>query len=128
MFAARPIHVGRILFVVALLWVSPVLIPQAPCAGVTIITHGFSGNADGWVLGMAGKMRGYPRFPGTNVINYEVTVSSGFAFTARKVAGGLPSNDPTAEIVINLDWGALAGFFSQYDTYEVAAAVVPRLL
>lgn len=128
MFAARPIHVGQIPFAVALLWASLLAVPQAPGAGVTLITHGFSGNADGWVLGMAGKMRGYPQFPGTNVINYEVSISSGFAVTSRKVAGGHPTNDPVAEIVINLDWGALAGFFSQYDTYEVAAAVVPRLL
>src|SRR5688572_12611683 len=128
MFAAKPSQVGRFLFAVAMLWASLFSAPRVQGAGVTLITHGFSGNADGWVLGMAGKIRGYPQFPGTNVINYEVTVSSGFAVTARKVAGGLPSNDPTAEIVINLDWGALAGLFSQYDTYEVAAAVVPRLL
>ena len=97
MFAARPIHVGRILIVVAILWVSLISSPRAHGAGVTLITHGFSGNADGWVLGMAGKIRGYPRFPGTNVINYEVSVSSGFAVTARKVAGGHPTNDPTAD-------------------------------
>lgn len=100
-------------------------------AGVTIITHGFSGNADGWVLGMAGKVPSYYRFTGTNVICYEVTVTSSggnFSVTPRKVAGGNPTNDFNPEIIIKLDWGALAGFFSQFDTYEVAAAVVPRLL
>lgn len=99
-------------------------------AGVTIITHGFGGNADGWVTGMAGRIPGYPGFPGTNVVSYEVTVSDsgGFVVTSRKATGGHPTNDFSAEIVIKLDWGPLAGFFSQYDTYEVAAAVVPRLL
>jgi len=99
-------------------------------AGVTVITHGFNGNAQGWVLGMAGNIPGYHRFPGTNVICYEVSVSNNGAFTvtSRKLAGGHPTNDFNAEMVIKLDWGDLAGFFDQYDTYEVAAAVVPRLL
>jgi hypothetical protein len=99
-------------------------------AGVTVITHGFSGNVQGWVSGMADNIRRHPSFPGTNIICYEVVVSDsgGFVVTPRKVSGGHPTNDFSAEIVIKLDWGALAGFFTQYDTYEVAAAVVPRLL
>jgi hypothetical protein len=101
-----------------------------PGAGVTIVTHGFNGDAQGWVLGMAENIPGYYRFPGTNVICYEVSVmdSGGFVVSSRKLAGGNPTNEFTAEIVIKLDWGDLAGFFSQYDTYEVAAALVPRLL
>jgi len=99
-------------------------------AGVTLITHGFNGDAQGWVLGMARRMPAYFRFPGTNVICYEMSVTDNgnFAVTARKVSGGQPTNDSSAEIVIKLDWGDLAGFFSQYDTYQVAALVVPRLL
>jgi hypothetical protein len=99
-------------------------------AGVTIITHGFSGNADGWILGMAGKVPDYYRFAGTNVICYEMTVtySGNFSVSSRKVAGGHPTNDFNPEIIIKLDWGALAGFFNQFDTYEVAAAVVPSLI
>src|SRR6266487_1054291 len=57
-----------------------------------------------------------------------VSYNSGFTVTSRKIAGGHPTNDFNAEIVIKLDWGDLAGFFDQYDTYEVAAAVAPRLL
>jgi hypothetical protein len=104
--------------------------PRIHSAGVTIITHGFSGNADGWVLGMGQRIPSYYRFPGTNVICYEVTASynGGFVVTSRKLAGGHPTNDSNAEIVIKLDWGPLAGFFDQYDTYEVASAVVPKLL
>ncbi len=107
------------------------LVPQfSRAAGVTLITHGFNGDAQGWVLGMAGKLSAYDPFVGTNVICYEVSVgySGGFVVTPRKIAGGPPSNDFSAEIVLKLDWGDLAGFLSQYDTYEVAAAVVPRLL
>lgn len=104
--------------------------PRIQGAGVTIITHGFSGNADGWVLYMAGSIPGHPQFPGTNVVCYEMTITdnNGFVVTSRKVAGGHPTNDFSAEIVIKLDWGALAGFFNQYDTYEVARGIVPRLL
>ena len=99
-------------------------------AGVTVITHGFNGDAQGWVLGMAGNIPGHPRFPGSNVICYEVRVSDNgsFVVTPAKIAGGHPTNDFNTEIVIKLDWGDLAGIFSQYDTYEIAAAVVPRLL
>ena len=97
---------------------------------MTIITHGFSGNASGWVQQMAGEIAGYDRFPGTNVICYQIRASygGGFVVTATKLAGGNPTNDLAAEIVIKLDWGDLAGFFNQYDTYEVAEAVAPRLL
>lgn len=99
-------------------------------AGVTLITHGFNGDAQGWVLGMAARMPGYPTFPGTNAICYEVSVSysGGYVVRPRKISGGNPSTDPSAEIVIKLDWGDLAGILPQYETYEVAAAVVPRLL
>ncbi len=96
-------------------------------AGVTLITHGFNGNADGWVLGMARKMPAFPTFAGTNVICYEVSVGDN-NISSRRLAGGSPTNDPTAEIVIKLDWGDLAGLVGQTDTYEVAARLVPRLV
>ncbi len=96
-------------------------------AGVTLITHGFNGNADGWVLGMARKIPAFPTFPGTNVICYEVSVGDN-NISSRRLAGGHPTNDPAAEIVIKLDWGDLAGLVGQTDTYEVAARLVPRLV
>jgi len=52
------------------------VLPAARGAGVTVITHGFNGDAQGWVLGMAGNIPGYYRFPGTNVICYEVRVQN----------------------------------------------------
>ncbi len=96
-------------------------------AGVTIITHGFNSDAQGWVLGMAEKFSGYPTFPGTNVLCYEVQVGDNNVI-ARRIGGGLPADNVSGEIVIKLDWGDLAGLFNQYDTYEVAARVTPRLL
>jgi len=128
MFAPGLSAAGRVVFCLTLLGAGSV--PSGYGAGVTVITHGFNGDAQGWVLGMAARIPGYPRFSGTNVICYEVSVSDsgGFVVTPRKIAGGQPTNDPSAEIVIKLDWGDLAGLFSQYDTYAVAAAVAPRLL
>ncbi len=73
-------------------------------AGVTVITHGFNGDAQGWVLGMAGRIPGYDSFPGTNIICYEVSVSSRFVVTSRKISGGHPANDPSAE---HADWGVM---------------------
>lgn len=102
--------------------------PRVQAAGVTIITHGFGGDASGWVLYMGGGMPGYPRFPGTNVVCYEMSITDNNIVASRKIAGGHPTNDFSAEIVIKLDWGDLAGFFNQHDTYEVAQGVVPRLL
>lgn len=105
-------------------------VAELAAAGVTVITHGFNGNVQGWVSGMANRISRHPQFPGTNILCYEmaVTDNGGLGVTSRKVAGGNPTNDPTAEIVIKLDWSELAGLFAQYDTYEVAAAVVPKFL
>ena len=44
-------------------------------AGVTLITHGQSGNVTGWVAGMADAVAYYPFFPGTNAIVYTARVS-----------------------------------------------------
>src|SRR4029453_10414203 len=96
----RPLTVLRIWAV--LLFFCLVAPSRCQCAGVTIITHGFSGNADGWVVGLGQRIPGYYTFPGTNVICYEVTASysGGFVVTSRKLAGGHPTNDSNAEIVI----------------------------
>lgn len=98
-------------------------------AGVTIITHGLNGSIDGWVLAMAGRMEEYYRFPGTGFTCYEIyftQTNSIYTPTWRRLAGlPAPSTD-SGEIVVKLDWRQLAN--NSYSTYEVAAAVVPRLL
>lgn len=99
-------------------------------AGVTLITHGQSGNVTGWIAGMADSVPYYPLFAGTNVIHYTVRVtgSGTLSATATRVAGAPLATDPHAEIVIRLDWSGQAGLFNQFDTEAVAAAVAPRLL
>lgn len=105
----------------------------SPCAGkgagVTIITHGLNGNVDGWVLAMAERMGEYYRFPGASFTCYELyfaETNSNYTLTWRRLAGPPPPATDSGEILIKLDWRQLAN--NDYSTYEVAAAVVPRLL
>jgi hypothetical protein len=99
-------------------------------AGVTLITHGLGGDTDGWVSGMAAQIPAYARFPGTNFSTYKlffVANGSGYNLTASRVSGGLPSVTDSGEIILKLDWSQLSDGYS-YDTFQVAAAVVPALL
>src|SRR5690349_8806080 len=79
---------------------------SASAAGVTMITHGFNGNVSGWVQGMARAIPSYGRFVGTNAIVYDLVVTDnrGLTVSARKVFGGQPATDPSAEIILKLDW------------------------
>jgi hypothetical protein len=108
----------------------PLLAPSAGrSAGVTIITHGLNGNVDGWVLAMAGRMREYYRFPGATFTCYEIyfaLTNSTYTPTWRRLDGPPPSAANSGEIVVKLDWRQLAN--NDYSTYQVAAAVAPRLL
>ncbi|HEY2125127.1 MAG TPA: hypothetical protein VGG94_06650, partial [Chthoniobacterales bacterium] len=38
--------------------------------GVTVITHGFNSNVTDWIIPMAGKVPGYPVFPGSTYSCY----------------------------------------------------------
>jgi hypothetical protein len=98
-------------------------------AGVTIITHGLNGNVDDWVISMADRMTRYHRFPGTSYTCYELyftLTNSNYVLTWRRLGGSPPPAVDSAEIFVKLDWRQLAN--NDYSTYEVAAAVVPRLL
>jgi len=79
---------------------------------------------------MADSVPYYPFFPGTNVICYEMRVTDNGAFvvTPTRLSGAPLAADPHAEILIKLDWSAEAGLLSQYETEEIATAVVPHLL
>jgi hypothetical protein len=107
------------------------LIPvPSVAAGVTLVTHGLNGNANGWVNAMALKIPGYEHFPGTNYTVYKLTVtaSSGTYFVAAaRTAGSPPLTTDSGQIGLRLDWSALADGNSA-NTYDVARAVVPALL
>lgn len=102
-------------------------------AGVTIITHGYSGDVNGWVTGMADRVPVYSTFPGTNFTTYKLTFTASgnnFAYQWSRTNGSPPSLTDSGEVVIKLDWSAVAGgvFAITQSTSNVAAAVSTVLL
>jgi len=98
--------------------------------GVTLITPGLNGDVNGWITGMANDIPGYRTFPGTNYTCYEfyfTNISGSYYLTSTRVAGNAPSATDTGEIIIKLDWSQLSDGNS-YNTYQIAAAVLPALL
>jgi hypothetical protein len=92
--------------------------------GVTLITHGYNANVNGWVSGMSGAVARYPRFPGTNYTTYTVTLTTDGSnyFYAWSRTNSSPSVTDSGEIIVKLDWSQMAGGSAPYDisTYTVA--------
>lgn len=121
-----PYAAGKRLLVGTLLFVS-VFIPQSTkAAGVTIITHGYSGDVNGWITGMADAIPDYYNFPGTNFTTYTITLTTdgvGDYFYQWSRTNGSPSVADSGEIIVKLDWSQMAGGLSapyDIDTYTVA--------
>ena len=81
-------------------------------AGVTIITHGFNSNVTDWIIPMAGKVPGYPSFPGSTYSCYEISVTqngSGQYVAAATFLGGTPPLlSDSGEMLVKLDWSTLS--------------------
>src|SRR5204862_7151544 len=81
--------------------------------GVTIITHGFNSNVTDWIIPMAGRMNGYPGFPGTTYSCYEISITRNgagqYVAAATFLSGSAPLLTDSGEIVVKLDWSTLSG-------------------
>lgn len=109
---------------------------SAQAAGVTIITHGFDSDANGWVAAMADAIPSNHSFPGTNFTIYEITLTTDgehYYYAWQRDSGSSPSNTDTGEIIVKLDWSQMAGtedpLDDPYDTSTyIVASVASRVL
>jgi hypothetical protein len=100
--------------------------------GVTIITHGYNSDVNGWITGMADRLPAYYRFPGTNFTTYKLTLTTdgtSYFYTWSR-SGSSPTNSDSGEIIVKLDWSQMAGGAAPYDisTRDVATIASSVLL
>jgi hypothetical protein len=113
------------LFSVLLFLLSALIPCLTKAAGVTVITHGLNGNADGWVTGMANQIPAYHGFPGTNYTFYKlyfIPNGGGYSLTWSRLGGNPPSATDSGEIIVAFDWSQLADGKS-YNTYQIASVL-----
>ncbi|HXU75752.1 MAG TPA: hypothetical protein VN794_04245 [Methylomirabilota bacterium] len=103
---------------------------HAAAGGVTLITHGFNSSIDGWVIGMATQVPGYPGFPGTNFSCYEIAITqnaqSQLIATPTLLFGTPPLGTDSGEIIIKLDWSTLSA--GTVPTTSIASTAANALL
>ena len=99
--------------------------------GVTIITHGFNSNVTDWIIPMAGKVGGYPGFPGSSYSCYQISItqngSGQYVATASFIAGAAPLLTDSGEMVVKLDWSTLSSLGGP-STTTIAQTAVTALL
>ena len=86
-------------------------------AGVTIITHGYDSDANGWVTAMADHITNYSRFFGTNYTIYKVTLTtdgSNYYYQWSRENGDPPAMTDSGEIIVKLDWSQMSGGSNPY--------------
>src|SRR6266478_3939615 len=100
--------------------------------GVTLITHGYNSDVNGWITGMASRLPTYYRFPGTTFTTYTITLTTDGTsyYYSWSRTGSSPSVIDSGEIIVKLDWSQMAGGTAPYDisTYDVASVASSVLL
>jgi len=78
--------------------------------GVTLMTHGFNSDVEGWILPMADRFTDRDDFPGSELTCYIVDVAGtdGAYTTTVSRIGPEPDASDSGEILVKLDWGAIS--------------------
>jgi hypothetical protein len=127
----RALATGRVF---AILWSLSGL--KADAAGVTVITHGYDGNAQGWITAMAQAISGYNTNATADFVAYTLTLTTDgtdYFHQWSHDAGPMPLASTNCELLVKLDWSQMAGSpdpFSSVDdvsTYNVAQTLVTVL-
>lgn len=103
--------------------------------GLTVMTHGFNSDVDGWIIPMAERFTGRSDFPGSNLSCYIIEI--GFSNNAYTTTVTRPDNPPgsnpqpdqndSGEIVVKLDWSSISTD-SETNSTDVAIPAAAALL
>jgi pimeloyl-ACP methyl ester carboxylesterase len=103
--------------------------------GLTVMTHGYNSDVDGWIIPMAQRFPGRTDFPGSNLTCYIITITGGnqecVATVTREGSPDPPNPSPlendSGEIVVKLDWSAISTPETTSST-DVANAAIEALI